>query len=289
MGADGERSWTVWLHREGGADSRSFRVESRIVLAAAVVGLLLVGGTGVLLGVWLERRAGADRVRELEARVQELRGRPERVAELASRLDSVQEAYRRIRDLLGAEAGRGLDAGLPASVAGGDLPPGRAGDEASRLPARWPLARPGFVTRRFRAPSGPAGHPGLDVAVPTGSYVRAIESGAVREAGRDSVYGRFVRLGHAGGVRSLYGHASQVFVRPGDSVERGQVIALSGSSGRSTAPHLHVEVERDGRALDPLRFLRHAASADSTGPRPDDVRRAGTDRRSENEERNDVR
>ena len=130
------------------------------------------------------------------------------------------------------------------AAGGGGLPPG------------WPLARPGFVTRRFRAAGTTSGHPGLDVAVPTGSYVRAVAAGTVREAGRDSVYGRFLRLLHEDGTQSVYGHASHLFAEVGDTVEQGQVIALSGNSGRSTAPHLHLEIRRSGRRIDPLRFLR---------------------------------
>lgn len=252
--SEGDRTWSVWLHRDGGAESRAFRLDPRLAGAAALAVLLLTAGGGALLGHLAGRRAGSERVRELEHRLQELRQRQERTAALAARLDSVEAAYRRVRDLLGAGAGDGVPAPeLPTSMASGDLP-SSAGEPGS-LPAGWPLARPGFVTRRFRRTDGAAGHPGLDVAVPSGSYVRAIQSGAVEGVGRDSVYGRFVRLAHDDGYRSLYGHASHVFVSSGETVERGQVIALSGNSGRSTAPHLHLEVEREGRSVDPLRFL----------------------------------
>lgn len=253
---DGDRTWTVWLHRDRGRDSRSFRLDARLAVAGALTVLLAVAAGGVALGLSLGDRAESRRAQELERQVQELRVRQDRLVALASRLDSVEAAYRRVRELLGAGAG-GSAPELPSSMAAADVPPSAAG--AGRLPDGWPLARPGFVTRRFRRAGGAAGHPGLDVAVPSGSYVRAIQSGRVLEAGRDSLYGRFVRLGHEAGYRSLYGHASRLFVSPGDTVERGQVIALSGNSGLSTAPHLHVEVEREGRAVDPLRFLRGRA------------------------------
>lgn len=253
-----ERDWTVWLHRSGGTDSRSFTFDPRLAAAAAAAALVLAGLAGAGLGVLVERRAEAERVRRLESRVEELRNRQQGVRQLAARLDSVERAYRRMRELLGADAGAVAGPELPPAAAGGDVPPGDAAS-GGRLPSGWPLARPGFVTRRFRSGSGDGGHPGLDVAVPTGSYVRAVARGIVRESGEDPVYGRYVRLDHADGAESLYGHASHVFVREGDTVEQGQVIALSGNSGRSTAPHLHVEVRRDGSPVDPLGFLRAGA------------------------------
>ena len=99
-------------------------------------------------------------------------------------------------------------------------------------------------------------HPGLDIAVAQDSYIRAAAGGIVRDAGTDEVYGKFVLIDHGDGYESMYGHASQIFVAAGDSVERHEVIALSGSTGRSTAPHLHFEVRREGQAVDPLSLVR---------------------------------
>lgn len=268
MGEAERPTWTVWLHRSQGRDSRSFRFDPRAAGAAAVAALLLVAAAGGAVGMLLEQRSESRRVRELEGRVQDLMSRQDHVTALAARLDTMERAYRRMRRMLGADAPESAGPELPPSASGGDVPPTvAAGDRG--LPSGWPLARPGFVTRRFRSAGSPSGHPGLDVAVPTGSYVRAIADGTVREAGRDSVYGRFLRLVHEDGNQSLYGHASHLFAGVGDTVEQGQVIALSGNSGRSTAPHLHLEVRRSGRRIDPLRFLRPEAggrgSADGSG------------------------
>ena len=82
--------------------------------------------------------------------------------------------------------------------------------------------------------------------------MRATRPGIVEEAGQDTAYGFFVRIAHEDGISSLYGHNSWLFVSPGDTVEKAEVIALSGNTGRSTAPHLHLEVEREGVAVDPL-------------------------------------
>lgn len=79
------------------------------------------------------------------------------------------------------------------------------------------------------------------------------------EAGYDADYGLFVLLRHPSGYETMYGHASRLLVVEGDDVQSGQVIALSGSSGRSTAPHLHFEIRRDKKSLDPLTFVKEGS------------------------------
>ena len=75
------------------------------------------------------------------------------------------------------------------------------------------------------------------------------------DVGEDVVYGRFVVVDHGGGIRTLYAHASSTLVQPGQEVSAREVVALSGSTGRSTAPHLHFEVIVDGLPVDPLAFV----------------------------------
>src|SRR2546430_13259153 len=124
-------------------------------------------------------------------------------------------------------------------------------------PPHWPLDGGGFGTGgQVRAGDAAESHPGVDIAVPEGPPVRAAGGGMVAAAGIDPAYGLFVLLRHAQGYETMYGHASRLLVREGDSVQAGQVIALSGTSGRSTAPHLHFEIRRDGRSLDPLTVVK---------------------------------
>ena len=86
--------------------------------------------------------------------------------------------------------------------------------------------------------------------------VLATARGTVAAAASDPVYGHYVVLAHGGGLETMYGHNAVLLVEVGETVERGQPIAYSGNSGRSTAPHLHYEIRRDGRAIDPAPYLR---------------------------------
>jgi murein DD-endopeptidase MepM/ murein hydrolase activator NlpD len=98
-------------------------------------------------------------------------------------------------------------------------------------------------------------HAGIDFRQKTGSDVKATGAGVVIHAGTSGGYGIMVEIDHGNGITTRYGHLSQVLVKEGDTVEAGDIIALSGSTGRSTSPHLHYEVRRNGSAVDPMRFL----------------------------------
>jgi murein DD-endopeptidase MepM/ murein hydrolase activator NlpD len=99
-------------------------------------------------------------------------------------------------------------------------------------------------TRRF--------HKGIDVAMPVGQSVPAARDGRVTFAGQMRGYGLTVMIDHGNGLSTRYGHLSAVDVQPGDTVTAGETIAQSGSSGRSTGPHLHFEVLDDGQPVNPM-------------------------------------
>jgi len=98
-------------------------------------------------------------------------------------------------------------------------------------------------------------HAGIDFRQKTGSDVRATGDGVVINAGPSGGYGIMVEIDHGNGITTRYGHLSKILVRNGDTITEGETIALSGSTGRSTGPHLHYEVRRNGQAVDPMRFL----------------------------------
>ena len=98
-------------------------------------------------------------------------------------------------------------------------------------------------------------HSGLDLAVASGTEVMAADSGRVLVSGWNGGYGYFIAIDHGNGISTAYGHNSRLLVNEGDIVTKGQTIALSGSTGLSTGPHLHFEVRKDGKPVNPIPFL----------------------------------
>ena len=137
------------------------------------------------------------------------------------------------------------------------IPAADSAPPAATLPTRYPLDEKGFITRGVG--SGQeygAAHPGLDIAVPERTEVRAAGGGMVVEVGENPEYGKMVRIAHPQGYETLYGHLSATRVRQGERVPEGAVIGLSGNTGRSTAPHLHFELRRAGTAVDPMTLIQ---------------------------------
>lgn len=129
------------------------------------------------------------------------------------------------------------------------------------FPSRVPLAGEGVgVSSVYGLRHDPftgqlARHSGLDIPAPHGTPILASGGGRVVAAGYRGAYGQSVVVDHGNGLSTLYGHASRILVRVGDVVMPQQEIALVGSTGRSSGPHLHFEVIRDGRRVDPGPYL----------------------------------
>ncbi len=114
----------------------------------------------------------------------------------------------------------------------------------------WPSY--GRLTQRFWLPA----HPAIDIGAPLGTPVAAADGGTVITAGWSSVgYGNLILIRHGDGFVTLYAHLSRIDVSPGDYVNRGQRIGAIGSTGRSTGPHLHFEIQYGGRSYNPLVYL----------------------------------
>ena len=108
-------------------------------------------------------------------------------------------------------------------------------------------------------------HRGIDIGVPTGTNVYACEAGTVTTAGWSDSAGNWVVIDHGNGYVTKYMHNSEVLVSAGDTVEKGQTIAISGSTGISTGPHLHFQIEYNGTAVDPLSFKYNNGMGNGTG------------------------
>lgn len=250
-----ERHLTIIVVPHGDLETRSFVLSYTKLKFLVVLGVVIFVAFGITLAALLPVMSQAARVPALEAELRQLDSERARVAELARTLQEVEAQYERVRQLLGADAPAAGGTAPVLPPLRGDTTRGAAETNGgvSRLDL-WPLSARGFVTRALNR--GRSNHSGLDIAVAANSEIRAAGPGTVRAAGSDEVYGLYVVIDHGDGLESVYGHASRLLVTAGDTVERGAVIALTGSTGRSTAPHLHFEVRRDGKPVDPLQYVR---------------------------------
>ncbi len=268
----GRPSFTVMIHRDGSVTSRQLRIPVWVARTTAVVGVVVLVAALVIVAAYGPIVAAAAREPLLARQVARLTVENRRVAELARALDEAEARYAQLRGMLGAEMGPSLsDSQTAGAVAPGErlyvAPPllARAPTETTAaappagpsLPSIWPLTVPSYRTRGMvGSDSAQETHPGIDLAVPVGSEVRATGGGVVREAGQDSAYGLYILIQHPQGYQSMYGHLSRLLVSRNEAVRAGQVIALSGNTGHSTAPHLHFEIRRAGKSVDPLTLVR---------------------------------
>ncbi|QLA17639.1 M23 family metallopeptidase [Desulfolutivibrio sulfoxidireducens] len=130
--------------------------------------------------------------------------------------------------------------------------------EFEARPSLWPMR--GYITSGFGPRRSPFGrradfHNGVDIKAPHGSPIHAPGAGRVTDVDYQSGYGLRVVIVHDFGISTLYGHLKSAVVTPGQEVRRGQLIAYSGNSGRTTGTHLHYEVQVNGEPVNPLRFM----------------------------------
>ena len=153
------------------------------------------------------------------------------------------------------------------------LVPALAGDDGESIPALYMDAAEGFWldwpvanSRTVRLSMGygfkkrldgvdDLFHAGIDIPGESGLVISAAEAGSVAEVGYDSQGGNYLVLDHGDGLTTVYAHCRQVLVTQGDVVKRGQEIALMGSTGMATGPHLHFELQRDGTYLNPIYYV----------------------------------
>jgi murein DD-endopeptidase MepM/ murein hydrolase activator NlpD len=133
------------------------------------------------------------------------------------------------------------------------------GDASEGFLAAVPNIQPteGWITRRFVATANDTepSHSGIDFAATSGTLIRSTARGVVEDVYKDAYFGLMVTIKHGYGFSTRYGHCLQVLVTKGDHVERGQTIALVGNTGRSSAPHLHYEILKEGKNVDPMEYI----------------------------------
>ncbi|MBM3324637.1 MAG: hypothetical protein FJY66_03120 [Calditrichaeota bacterium] len=273
-----KRNWTLLVVPDGDQTVRQYRIGRVWVLLIlfSVVALLLYAAVETYL-FWAVA-AKARLVAPLSAKLRELETSSQQLQELGAQLSELRSFESQLRRSLLAHSTDTSAGPMPPSGLGMHISPAfhspgvaswyEGGIEPSFLkgfqeniftPADLPTYPPvrGYVTRTFQHRAVRSGrlHSGVDIAARAGTPISAAASGLVVFADWTFSYGNLVVIVHRSGYVSFYGHNQILLVSPRQFVEQGQPIALLGSSGRSSAPHLHYEVWRAGEPMDPLTLL----------------------------------
>ena len=237
-----------------GGKPRGISLSRRRIRFLAAGGAVVAAVTVLMAATWVLMAKRATRADDLARQVDSLTIHQTRVNAVAERCAAVQATQDTYRQMLGLSGSADSALWIPAPSGAARRNEARPAGETGTEPTTWPLTVAGAVTQAHFG-GADENHPGIDIAVATGSYVRAAGDGVVVEAARDPVYGLFILLDHGNGMRSRYGHASYLVPRRGWRVRRGEVIALSGSTGASTAPHLHFEILKNMQPVDPFTMV----------------------------------
>lgn len=256
---------------------------------------LVATSLGVIYSDYLSLRHQRDTMSVLLPKLTEQQGLLEsyqsRVRDLRSEISGFREVHGRILAAFGPDAGvskreAGIGGGTATSALDGDADRAsvkedlarlagevkeegdnlraleqflaRAGKLLASLPSRWPIRGP--LNSEFgRRPSPWAEssefHSGIDIGAPIGTEVKAPAPGTVVFAGRQAEYGVTLIIDHGNDTKSLYGHLSRLNVAADQKIQRGDLVAFSGNTGRSSGPHLHYEIQVRGQAVNPNTYL----------------------------------
>ncbi len=271
MGLGSGQHFAITVVTPSGAKTYQFLIKRVTLVVLAVLlslGLALYAVGLLVLGDLLRR---ARKVEALESENVQLRLELARLREIEGRLDELERTKAALLRLAGVEPAledsmeaqdRGpLGAGLTTHyrpVQPGPAPAAPELEEIRRYIRRVPLVGP--LTRGFgEVKDAGVFHTGVDIAGKTGARVHAAGDGVVSLVAFDRTFGLIVVVAHTPQLRTMYGHNSKVLVKIGDSVAAGEEIAEVGSTGVSSAPHLHFEIQWKGKAVDPLLVLEGLA------------------------------
>ncbi len=262
-----KRGVTILIIPEGSTRSygRKFSSSTLWTLLAVVV---IVLATFVFMVVnYSKVYFTALQVEILRHRNQKLEEQWRKIVQIESDLASIRNTDQKIRKMLGtdlspaplasptpgvAELFEQSDISLGGPSAAVAQPDSGGGPATSldMIPTIWPAR--GWLSRLYTSE-----HPAVDIAAPTGTPVVATISGTVMRAGWSDRYGRIIEIENEQGFVTAYGHNSRLLVKEGEVVSQGDVIAFVGSTGLSSAPHLHYEIRVKDKPVDPMRYLVH--------------------------------
>lgn len=265
-----------------------------IILAGVIVSALIVSTLGAIFGDYVSLKRQWGQVTALQRQVAEQQALIDsfhkRIAEVRGEVATWRDLHARIWEPFGPEGGPALRGGgigggnperrvafgeraslstemdlLSSSVneVGQSLRAlerfmSKAGRALAALPSRWPVrggVNSEFGRRLSPWSKAPEFHSGLDISANRGTPVKAPAPGTVVFAGTNADYGLTVIIDHGQEIKTLYGHLQRIQAAQGQKVERGQQIAMTGNTGRSSGPHLHYEITVKGQSVNPRGFL----------------------------------
>jgi murein DD-endopeptidase MepM/ murein hydrolase activator NlpD len=290
-----QRGFNLLVVHDDGRRIARLTLPRWLILTMLGLFLAVAASVGVIYTDYLKLRSQRASLNDLTARVAEQQSVIEtsqaKMRQIRAEIDGWRELQARIWEPFGPEDGsvkRGT------GIGGGTGPPRAAessdgaaiGDELERLtsmvqdegdnlralerflsratrvlaalPSRWPVRgqiNSGFGGRTSPWSAKPEFHSGLDIGAPVGTPVKAPAPGTVVFAGVNPEYGQMLIIEHGNETKSIYGHLSRLRVTVNEKVQRGEVVALTGNTGRSSGPHLHYEIQVRGQSVNPTSYL----------------------------------
>ena len=255
------RGFSCIIAPNGTGTTVTFNLPGRVAVLLVILMVVLVVGL-VFVGTTYTRLAFLSmETDKLSSENETLRIENQKINEIESELARLDEVRREIEAWAGimTEQAQATDPEVFAPVI------------ASLWPRRYTYAimkpfyteKPAYPGGMLKPASGwisrgylqDAGHYGIDIAAATGTPVRSVLDGRVMAAGWDDIYGNLIVIEHSDSLTTVYGHNEKIWVKEGEYVTKGQVIASVGSTGRSTAPHLHFEILLDDKPVDPQLYV----------------------------------
>ncbi|HEX9917198.1 MAG TPA: M23 family metallopeptidase [candidate division Zixibacteria bacterium] len=194
---------------------------------------------------------------ELKKENQRLREYNSKVVQMEKELEDYRSFFSRVANLAGVDQdliakngervaqvlGNTLDSTVDYSIG-----PQEVDTQVADIPSGLPLG--GWISRDFSTE-----HKAIDIAAKEGTEVKAAADGVVKFVGWDETFGNLIILKHKGDIETYYGHNQKILVKPNQKVKKGETISLSGNTGKSTAPHLHYEIKKDDKSVNPWNYM----------------------------------
>jgi murein DD-endopeptidase MepM/ murein hydrolase activator NlpD len=290
-----QRKFNVLVVRDDGRRIARVTLPRWLILTVLGLVLAVPASVAVIYTDYLQLRTQRTSLNELSARVAEQQGpidaAQSKMRQIRAEIDGWRELHAKIWEPFGpeegpAKRGTGIGGGTGPQRAAETTDRAAVGDELDRLtdivkeegdklralerflgratrvlaalPSRWPVrgqVNSGYGSRTSPWSANSEFHSGLDIGARVGTPVKSPAPGTVVFAGVNAEYGQTLIIDHGDQTKSLYGHLSRLSVAVNEKVKRGEVIALTGNTGRSSGPHLHYEIQVKGQAVNPTRYL----------------------------------